>query len=165
MLDVFQRWLSAPATTPQVLALIGLTWVPWVELRGSIPLAVALGWHPLAALALCVAANWVIIVPGYYALELFYERGFSRIAFVRRVVERVRARGQRMVARHQWLGLALFVAIPLPGTGAYAGTLLAWLLGMSRVRAWLAVAAGVLAAGLAITLAASGAAAALRRVL
>jgi uncharacterized membrane protein len=50
----------------------------------------------------------------------------------------------------------LFVAVPLPGTGAYSGTLLAWLLGLDRRRAGLAIAAGVLGAGAVVTLAALG---------
>jgi len=41
------------------------------------------------------------------------------------------------------LGLALFVAVPLPGTGAYSGTAAAWLLGMDRKKAFFAVSLGV----------------------
>jgi uncharacterized membrane protein len=165
MLEAARLWLNGLSPAEQGLGIIGLTLVPWIELRGSIPLAIALGWHPLAAGLLAIVANWLIIVPGYVFLELFYHRWLSRYALLRRIVERVRARGGAMVERYELLGLALFVAIPIPGTGAYAGTLLAWLLGLNRSKSLGAVALGVALAGVAITLVASGAAAALRRIL
>ncbi|MBI3997447.1 MAG: small multi-drug export protein [Armatimonadetes bacterium] len=143
---------------------MGLTALPWIELRGSIPLGLALGWHPLAAFAVGVAANCLIIVPSYYVLEVCYHRWFSRVAFLRRLVERVRERGAGLVERYELLGLALFVAVPLPGTGAYAGVTLGWLMGLNRWRAWGAVAAGVVVAGIAVTLVASGAVVAFRRL-
>lgn len=133
-----------------------LTLVPWIELRGAIPLGVAMGYHPLLVFALSVAVNCLIIVPGFVALDLFYQRWLSRVPWVHRQVDRVRARGSRYVERHKLLGLAVFVAVPLPGTGAYSGTLLAWLLGLDRRRAGLAIAAGVAAAGAVVTLVAVG---------
>jgi uncharacterized membrane protein len=48
------------------------------------------------------------------------------------------------------VGLAAFVAVPLPGTGAWTGALIAYLLGMNRKRAALAIAAGVIAAGIMV---------------
>lgn len=165
MLGAAQQWLAGLSAAEQVLGVVILTLVPWVELRGSIPLGIALGMHPLAVLAIGVAANCAVIVPGYYALEMGYDRWFSRLGPVRRAVVRVRARGAGLIERYKLLGLALFVAVPLPGTGAYSGTLLAWLLGLDRPRAWAAIALGVALAGVAVTLAASGAVLALRRLL
>jgi len=158
-----RHWLEGLSAFEQALGVVALTLVPWIELRGSIPLGIALGLHPLVAMAIAVAANCAIIVPGYFALELFYDRLFSRFAPFRRAVERVRAKGAGLVERYELLGLALFVAVPLPGTGAYSGTLLAWLLGMNRPRAWVAIAVGVTLAGVVVTLAASGVLAAVRR--
>lgn len=162
MLDAARLWLSGLSPVGQAVGIVGLTLVPWIELRGSIPLAIALGWDPVAAGATGIIANWLIIVPGYFFLDLFYERWFSRFAFIRRLVTRVREKGAGLVERYELLGLALFVAVPLPGTGAYSGTLLAWLLGLRRWRAMAAVAAGVAAAGVAVTLVATGALIALR---
>jgi uncharacterized membrane protein len=163
-LEAARQWLVALPPTQQAVGLIALTVVPWIELRGSIPLAIVLGWSPVPAALMAIAANCLVIVPGYFFLDLFYDRWLSRAAFARRLVERVRLKGGGMVERYELLGLTLFVAVPLPGTGAYAGTLLAWLLGLRRWRAMAAVALGVLIAGVAVTLLASGAAAALRRV-
>lgn len=162
MLEASRQWLIGLTPAQQMLGVVALTVVPWIELRGGIPLAIALGWNPLAAGAVGILANWLIIVPGYFFLELFYERWLSRFAFMRRLVGRVRGKGAGLVERYELVGLAVFVAVPLPGTGAYSGTLLAWLLGLQRWRAMAAVAAGVAAAGAAVTLVASGALVALR---
>lgn len=147
-----------------LLLLIGVSVVPWVELRGAIPLGIAMGHDPLWVMAVAVASNCLVILPGFLALDLLYTRWLQHLPSVRRQVERVRTKGAAYVERYELLGLAIFVAVPLPGTGAYAGTLLAWLLGMDRRRAAVAIAAGVLTAGIVVTLTAAGAAAVLRRL-
>ncbi|MDR7418772.1 MAG: small multi-drug export protein [Armatimonadota bacterium] len=162
-LEAARQWLVALSPAQQAIGLALLTAVPWIELRGSIPLAVALGWSPLSAALVGIAANCLVVVPCYYFMQLFYDRWLSRVTLIRRAVERVRVKGAGMVERYELLGLTLFVAVPLPGTGAYAGTTLAWLLGRRRWRAMGAVAVGVVLAGIAVTLLTSGAAVALRR--
>lgn len=139
-----------------LLWIAALSLVPWVELRGSIPLGIAHGYPPLSTFLACTATNLLVIVPGWLALDLLYARVLSRVGWVRRQVERVRVKGTPYVQRYELLGLALFVAVPLPGTGAYAGTLLAWLLGLPRAKAWCAVASGVIVAGALVTLASTG---------
>lgn len=137
------------------LTLVGLTFVPWIELRGSIPLGLAwdLPWTWVFVVA--TAANVLVFVPTWAVLWLFYERWLRR-TFVRGLVEGVRRRGRRLVERYGALGLAVFVAVPLPGTGAYAGTALAFLMGIPPVRAFLSVAVGVLGAGVVVTLVSTG---------
>jgi uncharacterized membrane protein len=54
------------------------------------------------------------------------------------------------VEKYGYAGLALFVAIPLPITGAYTGTLGAWILGMNRRKTMLAVLGGVIIAGVIV---------------
>lgn len=147
-----------------LLLLVAITAVPWIELRGSIPVGIAMGYPPLLVFALAVIANCLVILPGFLVLDLLYDRWLSKLAWVRRQVDRVRASGASYLERYELIGLALFVGVPLPGTGAYAGTLLAWLAGLERRRAVLAIAAGVLAAGTAVTLVATGVVAALRRL-
>lgn len=141
--------------------LVGLTLVPWVELRGSIPLGLAwdLPWPAVAAVA--IVANSLVFVPVYLALAFAYER-WLKGTLVGSLVERARSRGQRLVERYGALGLTLFVAVPVPGTGAYSGTALAFLMGLPPWRAFVAVAAGVALAGLVVTLLSSGVLAGLR---
>lgn len=148
-----------------LLLLLAITVVPWIELRGAIPVGIAMGYHPVLVLGITAAANCVIIAPGFLALDLLYTRWLSRFPWVRRQVDRVRAGGNTYLQRYGLWGLALFVGVPLPGTGAYSGTLLAWLAGLNRWRAGVAIAAGVLLAGTVVTLVATGIITALRWVL
>jgi uncharacterized membrane protein len=71
----------------------------------------------------------------------WYKRFFDRF------VERARNKLAGGVAKWGWLGIAVFVAIPLPITGAWTGTLGAWVLGVSKRRTMLAVVLGVIVAG------------------
>ena len=146
--------------------LIGISLVPGIELRGSIPLGVGLGIHPLLVFGITVVTNCALVPPYLLFLDLFYDRFLSRWSWFRRLmVERVRVKGEGLITRYGVVGLALFVAVPLPGTGAYSGATLAWLVGMDRRKSTLAIAAGVVIAGVVVTLAATGVFAALRRFL
>jgi uncharacterized membrane protein len=69
------------------------------------------------------------------------------LRFYEAVLARARTKVHAAVERYGYWGLAVFVAIPLPMTGAYTGTLGAWVLGMQRRKALLAVTAGVVVAG------------------
>lgn len=137
------------------LALVGLTWVPWIELRGSIPLGLAweMPWVSVAIVA--TAANVLVFWPVWVVLTLFYERWLKR-TFVRGLVEGARRRGEASIRKYGALGLAVFVAIPLPGTGAYSGTALAFLMGMDPKTAFWSVGLGVVGAGAIVTLLATG---------
>ncbi len=149
-----------------LLWLVGISLLPGVELRGSIPLGVGLGIHPLLVFGITVITNCALVPPYLLFLDLFYDRFLSRWAWFRRLmVERVRVKGEGLISRYGLAGLALFVAVPLPGTGAYSGATLAWLVGLDRRKSVVAVAAGVVGAGVVVTLAATGVFAALRRFL
>lgn len=65
--------------------------------------------------------------------------------------ERTREKHKKVIDKHGWWGLAMFVAIPLPITGSWTGTLLAFLTGMSFKRAFSAISLGVFTAGLIVT--------------
>jgi len=143
------------------LTLIALTWVPWVELRGSIPLGIAWQLPWAAVLAVTTLANALIFVPVYLVLHLAYRRWLENTV-VGAWVRAARRRGEGLVQRYGTWGLAFFVAVPLPGTGAYSGTALAFLMGIPPARAFVAVAAGVAVAGCLVTLASMGVLAGLR---
>ncbi|NLG68748.1 MAG: small multi-drug export protein [Firmicutes bacterium] len=138
-----------------------LTLVPWIELRGSIPLGLALELPWPGVFLLATAANVALFWPVWLVLHLGYERLLRR-TFVGRLVERVRERGRGLVERYGAVGLALFVAVPLPGTGAYSGTALAFVMGVPPGRAFVAIGAGVVAAGIVVTLVSTGVLAGLR---
>lgn len=131
-----------------------LSMVPVFELRGAIPIGCGLGlpwWQNYIA---AVAGN-MIPVP---FIVLFIRRIF---AFIRShwsklngFVDRLEARAERKmntVRKFEILGLILFVAIPLPGTGAWTGALIAALLDIRIKRAIPAIFLGVLIAGCIVT--------------
>ncbi len=130
--------------------------VPALELRGSIPLAlvIAADIHPFFVFLTCVALNILVIPFTFKGLDLFappLTRKSKRIASIFAWF-RKRSYGRK------WglAGLAAFVSIPLPVTGAYTGTLMAYLLGMKRKQAGLAIAIGIIVAGILVTLASLG---------
>lgn len=128
---------------PPYLKYIVMTVVPWIELRGAIPWAIQQGDR--IYLPLILLANLAIYWPGYYFLEFMYER-FPEGGWVHRKLEGVREKVHPLVEKYGFLGLAVFVAIPLPGTGAYSGTAAAWLLDMDRKKGFIAVSMGVVGA-------------------
>jgi len=135
------------AGLPAWLKYIVVTILPWIELRGAIPLAFQQGEQ--VYLPLILLSNLAIFWPGYYFLEIMYHR-FPEGGWVHRKLEGIRVKAHPLVEKYGVVGLAVFVAIPLPGTGAYSGTAAAWLLKMDPKKAFLAVSLGVLGAFLIV---------------
>ena len=125
---------------------------PISELRGGIPLGISLGLEPWFTFLIAVVANALVFFPVFFALRLFYKKVLFRIPLFDKYLDNLRKRGKPIVDKHGFWGLALFVAVPLPLTGAYTGTILAWLLDMNWKRAFPAVSLGVLVAGVVVLL-------------
>jgi uncharacterized membrane protein len=125
---------------------------PISELRGGIPLGISLGIDPWFTFFIAVVANALIFFPVFFALRLFYDKLLCRIQLFNRYLESLRKRGKPKVDKYGFWGLALFVAVPLPLTGAYTGTILAWLLGMDWKKAFPAIGLGVVVAGVVVLL-------------
>lgn len=135
-----------------------LSLLPVTELRATIPLAQSLGLSPLRAFFLAVAGNLLPILPLLWGLEplsrvLRYLPAVDRL--FQKILARTRAKGQQ-VNKYGILGLFLFVAVPLPGTGAYTGAILAWLLGLHKLCSFFAIAGGVIFAGIIVSLVSMG---------
>ncbi len=121
--------------------------LPISELRGSIPLGIlVLGLDPLLVIATSIIFNCIIFFPIFVALELLYHRFFERLDWARRIVERAHLKGGPLISRYGVIGVAIFVGLPLPVTGAWTGTLIAWLFGFSWKKSFLAICLGVLIA-------------------
>jgi uncharacterized membrane protein len=126
---------------------------PISELRGGIPLGILqYGLDPLFTFFIAVIANALIFFPVFFALRLFYDKFLYRIPFFDKYLDNLRKRGKPKVEKYGFWGLILFVAIPLPITGAYTGTILAWLAGMDWRKAFPAVGLGVIVAGVIVLL-------------
>ncbi len=139
-----------------ILLVMLTTALPVSELRGGIPLGVALGLDPWLVFVVAVVTNIAIFVPTRLALAWFYRSVFTRIPYFDTYLVRVRRRGEPTVRKYGLLGLLLFVAVPLPITGAYTGTVLSWLLAMEWKRSFIAVGIGVVCAGVIVMLATLG---------
>lgn len=137
-----------------ILTTIVLSLLPISELRGAIPYAVARGVPLPAAFLLAVACNALVAPAAFLFLTTLH--GFLyRWAFYARLfdgfVRRVRGRIGASVERYGYWGLFLFVAVPLPVTGAWTGAVGAWVLGMGKRKASLYISLGVLTAGLIVS--------------
>lgn len=128
--------------------------LPVVELRGALPIAINvfhMAWYK--AFCLAVIGN-LLPVP---ILLLFLDslvRVVSRAKIGRKAVnwvfERTRRRGNT-IQKYEKIGLTLFVAIPLPVTGAWTGSIAAFLLGLKFRYAFLSILAGVIIAAAIVT--------------
>ncbi len=122
---------------------------PIIELRGAIPIGLAMGLSPRHAFVVSYLGSTLPMIPIALLLRPMTEL-FRRWQPTRRVIDWVfertlRKRGQ--IDRYGIIGLFLFVAVPLPGTGVWSGSLLAFLLRLPIFRAWVAIALGNLVAG------------------
>jgi len=129
--------------------------LPVAELRGSIPLALGLKVAPpLLVFLICVGLNLLVIPITFVGLDLLAPPLIRRSKRIAAIFAWSLRRGYG----RKWgmVGLALFVGVPLPATGAYTGVLIAYVLGMKRGQAALAIAAGVVMAGILVTLASLG---------
>lgn len=128
--------------------------LPVAELRGALPVAINLfhmSWHK--AFCLAIIGN-LLPVP---LLLLFLDplaKAVSRVEIGRRLVnwvfEHTRRRG-KSIEKYEKIGLTLFVAIPLPVTGAWTGSIAAFLLGLRFRYAFLSILIGVIIAGAIVT--------------
>lgn len=134
-----------------LLYFIVITALPIAELRGGIPFALLSGLDPITAFFIAVIVNSLVFFPVFFGLRFFYEKIFSKWGFVQKLVERTQRNGKPYIEKYGLLGLAVFVAVPLPMTGAWTGTALAWLLGMDWKKSFLSITAGVIVAGLIVT--------------
>ncbi|AEJ19398.1 COG2426 family protein [Gracilinema caldarium] len=128
--------------------------LPISELRGAIPFALSQGMPWYLALLYSVGINalvapvcWIFLSTGH---RLLYHWGWYKTVFDA-FVERARGKVHEKVEAWGWLGIAAFVAIPLPVTGAWTGTLGAWILGLDKKKTLLAVIIGVALAGCIVT--------------
>ena len=136
-----------------------ISMVPVVELRGAIPVGVAHGLDLWTAVAVSVAGN---LLPVPFVI-LFSRRLFAwlrrKIPKLGGAISRLEQRAKRkskMVRQFSFFGLVLLVAIPLPGTGAWTGALVAAILNMRLKRAFPAIALGVAIAAILVGAASHG---------
>ena len=136
------------------LVVLIISALPIFELRGALPVALNVFHFPwYYALPLAIIGN-LLPVPIILLFLDAISRCLSKIGFLERFLrwlfEHTRKRG-RIVEKYERIGLALFVAIPLPVTGAWTGSLVAVLFGLKFRHAFLSIFIGVCIAGIIVT--------------
>lgn len=139
---------------PNELSVMIVGILPIFELRGAIPLGFYLGMPPAKIFILAVLGNLIPVIPLYFLLQPISAR-LSRIslfqAFFNWLFNHTKKKAD-IIQRYEALGLVLFVAIPLPITGAWTGTIAATLFKIRFKYTFLAVTFGVILAGIIVTI-------------
>ncbi len=139
---------------PHELGIILLSMIPVAELRLAIPLAILkYGINPVEVFFLAVIGN-LIPVP---FIILFIRQIFNwmkKIKIFHNIAVKLEERGKskiKTVEKYKFWGLCIFVAIPLPGTGAWTGAMIAGLMNMRLKKALPSIILGVVTAGIIVT--------------
>ena len=139
--------------TDEVIVFI-VSMVPLIELRGSLPVAVL--WFDLPPWSAFLLAYPASLIPAPFII-LLIRRIFTwleKITFFKKIIDRVIHRTQEKhhekIEKYGYLGLFIIVAIPLPGTGVWSGSLVAALFQLKFKKALLMIVLGNLVAALAI---------------
>lgn len=144
----------------KILMTFLVSMVPVIELRGAIPIGVAAGVDLPVAILVSIIGN---IIPIPFIL-IFIKKIFAWMSgyndTMKRFVDKMEARAASKsdrVKKGEFIGLFLFVAIPLPGTGAWTGSLIAAMLDIEPKKAFVPLALGVLGAAVIISFVTYGA--------
>jgi uncharacterized membrane protein len=134
------------------VALLALT--PVVELRGSIPYGIAVGLNPVLVVFVSIVFN-ILAAPLAYLVLSYVVGLFQHVQWFHNFWEKIVVRSQNKVRltidRYGVLGLALFIAVPLPGTGVYTAAIGAYALGFKLKELLIATVFGVCIAAVAVT--------------
>lgn len=128
--------------------------IPVIELRGAIPLGVGLGLSHFDAMWVSMVGNMLPVPFIILFIRPIFKWMTKKSEKLGRVVEKLEARAEGKwdkVHKYQFFGLAIFVGIPLPGTGAWTGALIAAVMDMRMRSALPSIALGVVMAGLLVT--------------
>jgi len=147
LIDLFNGWNKD-------IVIFIISMLPILELRGGLLAASLLKVKYLNALIICIIGN-IIPIP---LVLLFLEFIFNLLRkwkFTKKLVdflERKFLSKRNQIDKYGYLGLLLFVGIPLPGTGAWTGSALAVLLGLNRKKSFIFIVLGVLLASIIMSI-------------
>ncbi len=146
--------LVAKGVTPE-LAVFITSMLPIIELRGALPMAINLFHIAWPKAFLISFIGNLIPVPFILWLLKPVVDILSKIKplgnFFTWLFERTRRKGNKVIEKYEEIGLLAFVAIPLPGTGAWTGALVAFLFGLDFKKSFLVISMGVFIAGVIVT--------------
>ncbi|MFH1064099.1 MAG: small multi-drug export protein [Candidatus Woesearchaeota archaeon] len=140
----------------EIIELVVITFLPLLELRASIPygiLKLKMGWPEV--FIICVIANILLGILVYFLLDKLVHlviriKPIGRL--YKRIVIKTQSKVRPYVERYGEIGVALFIGVPLPGSGVYTGALGSYLLGLGYKKFTIACIIGVIIAGVAVTI-------------
>ena len=139
MLDALPEWFR----------IFFFSMIPWLESRYVIPIALDLGWEWWRAFPLAVAGN-VLPVPFILLFFKYIEKFLRKFVFWTNIMDRLfaitRKRADKKIKRYEHLGLLIFVALPVPFTGAWTGSLIAYLFDLKFSKSLFTIFIGILIA-------------------
>lgn len=147
------QWLTS-TTLGRIIATFVISMFPIVELRGGIPFGVSTGLNPWLALLVAMLGNLAPIPFILLLLDKILEWMKTRKGFLSSIadfLERKAYKNRETIEKYKALGLVILVAIPLPGTGAWTGALVATVLRINRKTAFPCIVIGVIIAGIVVT--------------
>ena len=148
------QWLTDTMAGEFTLTML-VSMLPVVELRGGIPFGVAAGLPVWAAFIAAVIGNLIPVPFIIVYIRRVFQWMRKRLPRLNGLVDALEHKAHlkgRKVTKYKYLGLIVLVAVPLPGTGAWTGSLAAAFLDMPLRKAIPAVIAGVIIAGIAISI-------------
>ena len=150
-----EQFIELLGSVPHWLATILLSATPIIELRGAIPIAIGVyGMDPIIAYILAFIGNMLPVIPLLLFLDPVstYLRRFKiGDMFFSWLFSRTHHKHSERFERYGTLALTIFVAIPLPVTGAWTGCAAAFVFGIKFRHALFAISAGVMIAGAIVT--------------
>ena len=150
------------STLKQYIIIFLISMVPLIELRGAIPYAIGFGLPILPSYIICIVGNMIPVPFIFFFARKVLEWGADKPVigkFFKFCLEKGHKGGEKLqekAGRGLFVALLLFVGIPLPGTGAWTGTLAASLLDMDFRSSVIAVLLGVILAGIIMGVASAG---------
>lgn len=143
-------------TVGEELCVFFCSMLPIIELRGAIPMAFAMGlpwWH---AYLVSVLGNLLPVPFILIFINIILKwMAASKVKFFNKITVFLLAKVEKnreRIEKYSFWGLCFFVAIPLPATGAWTGSLVAAVIGMKPLKAFVSALLGVMIAGAIVTL-------------
>ncbi len=138
----------------QLAAVFLLSMVPVIELRGAVPAAMLYDFPWEVAYLVTVVGNMVPVpfIILFARKIINWMKRWEKLRTLAHKLEQKAHRNSKKLERFRWLGLCFLVAIPLPGTGAWTGALVASVLQMRLRDAISAIGVGCMIAGIIVTL-------------
>ena len=142
------------ADVGKYLATFIISMIPVIELRGAIPIGVGLGLTHIEAMAISIIGNMLPVPFIILFIRPIFKWMTRKSEKLGRLAQKLEAKAEGKwdrIHRFQFFALTLFVAIPLPGTGAWTGALIAAVMNMRLRSALPSILLGVLIAGVLVT--------------